>query len=546
MAVGWRNHLGLRDHPLIRWILLEHTAEQQAALRHESMGVNGTRTTLTRGVALFLFAMCMLGIVVSSMDSSTAGSLAKVVLGMFCLLIFLVIDGSPESLGIALFMGFEAMAMAIPSGWVPVSDLGWFAAQHQGALSHFCYQMGDLLKIYYFFMLARVGKPDVRPWLFWTVVLSVPYGFLREYGADVGWDWMNEISRWRDTIAGGSGLIVCLRAWLIVRAHKMPWRKASLLTGAFAAFIEVSKSWIVHSSVYENSEWLKMTYSVFEADLAYIYAFSVFFNISTLENRVSSLSKAQAKARIIEHEMQIGQIVQKSLLGNPVIPPGVALSCHHEAAVYVSGDTYYAHWDKTDDVFTFLLNDVTGHGVQAALKASACNVLAKTIWDSETRARPESVGDGQRLIEFDRLTRKMLLEMNDEGDFNAFIGAEFSMRDGRVMMYRSNFSLPILIQPVDTAASGSRSTRWVPTAIPLQNRVVSSVDIKRGSFIVFMSDGIMDSTRHLKAFFRYLRENLPSGDISAAHVNEAIMAFHSRLRLRNHDDRTLIVFRWLP
>lgn len=472
------------------------------------------------------------------------GQVAKIVLALFCLLLFLIVDSSPESLGLALFMGFEAAAMGVGSGYLP---LGFFGINDTTIFTHFCYQMGDLLKIYFLLQMARVGSTRAMPWLVWGAVVSIPYAIFRQYAATNDIFWAYKLSLGRDTLVAVIGGAACLRSLWLLRRQSLPWRKTALVIAALAGAYEGVNSWLAHSDAIRIHSELQTLYTVFQANCGYLFALSTFLNISTLENRVRSLTASKARAEQIERELEIGQIVQQALLKPPALPDTIEIACHHEAALYVSGDTYYAHWDEKDKVVAFMVNDVTGHGVQAALKASACNVLAKTIWEND-KVRPENPGDGSRFVEYDRLTQKLLVEMNTVPDFNSLVGAEFSTETGLLSVYRSNFTFPVLISPkiaLDDDFEPTLGDLWTPELIASHNQAVDRRIIKRGSFVLFMSDGFMESSRDYKAFTAYLRRALASRDANATveTITDLVVKYEGFDR-RIIDDRTLLVFQW--
>jgi hypothetical protein len=482
----------------------------------------------------------------SSGAAGKMGHLTKIVLALFCLLLFLIVDSSPESFGLALFMGLEAAAMGIGEGWMP---LGLVGIDSPTLIVHYFYQMGDLLKLYFLFQVARLGSTNAMPWLVAGTIVSIPYAFFMLYAADNSIAWAFKIARTRDTIVGGVGALVCLRAFFLLRGKGLPWRQAALLVAASAAAFEVINTWIAHSDLTRVFPAMKTTFTVLQANCGYLFALSTFLNISTLENRVKSLTKAKARADEIEREMEIGQIVQKSLLKAPELPDGIAMACHHEAALYVSGDTYYANWDKKHGIFTFLVNDVTGHGVQAALKASACNVLAKTIWENDQVDLKLTYGDGSRLAEFDRVTDKLLVEMNSTPDFNSLIGAEFTMATGELVVYRSNFTFPILITPAMSFGPDMEPVLgefWKPEVLICRNREITRRVVPRGSFLLFLSDGFMESSRDSKLFAQYMRQQLSARDtaVDCGMITEMVLKFDGFSRRKVVDDRTLLVFQW--
>lgn len=479
--------------------------------------------------------------------AGSMGHLSKIVLAIFCLLLFLIVDSSAESYGLALFMGFEAAAMGIGEGWLPIGYLG---IDRVPVFVNFFYQMGDILKLFFLMQMARVGKVSAVPWLIIGAVVSVPYGFFMEYAGQHDITWVYKIPRSRDTFVGVVGAAVCLAAVYAIRGKSLPWRRAALLIAATAAAFEVINTWIAHSDLMRIYPQMKTLFTVFQANCGYLFALSTFLNISTLENRVKSLTAAAARADAIERELEIGQIVQRALLRPPELPGTVDLLCHHEAALYVSGDTYYAHWDRTRHVVSFLVSDVTGHGVQAALKASACNVLAKTLWEVDPTGQIDrfGAGEGRRLAELDRLTQKLMVEMDAIPDFNSLCGCEFNLQTGRLAIYRSNFTFPIVVSPreaFDEHEAPVLGEFWAPEVVASRNQEIVFKQLKRGSFVLLMSDGFMESSRDYKQFNEYLRRQLAHREtnVTVKSMTDMILR-HEAFNRKLTDDRTLMVFQW--
>jgi|GEM_PF-1281148 len=478
-----------------------------------------------------------------SAGSGATGMVAKIAIAMFCLLLFLIIDSSPESLGLALFMGFEAAALGVGEGWIVLGPL----SEHKSALNHFFYQMGDIMKLYFMLQIARISQKSASTWLVVGIALSVPYGLFREYAGVAGWGWTYLLSLWRDTIVGTIGGLACLRVAVSLRGQKLPWRMVALVLAGVAGFGEVVASWTAHSKAIAVDPFFQTMFTIIQGNVGYIFALSTFINISTLENRVRSLSKAQARAQEIERELDIARNVQRSLLLPPRLPDGVSLSCYQEAALYVSGDTYFVNHDEAGKKFTWLLNDVTGHGIQAALKASACNVLAKTLWGQKSEASNNV--PGFNLKRFDTMTQEVLVEKDRTPDFNSLISAEFNMDSGELSIYRSNFSFPILIRPSTNVKNANEPVLgefWTVNLITTPNQQIFTMPIPRGTFLMFLSDGFLESSRDLKKFTAYLRRKLApyAGEIHVNSLNEFALSYEGFAVNTKNDDRTLLIFQW--
>jgi len=492
----------------------------------------------------------------SSGAVGSMGTVAKIVLALFCLMLFLIVDSSPESVGLALFMVFEAVALGVGRDWIPLDMLG---IGHKMVITNTFYQMGDILKIYFFLQLARVGTPRVMPWILWGFAVSIPYGFFMEYAHLNSFTWQYKIPRTRDTLAGTIGFVVCLHSLIALRNKPLPWRKSALLIGITAALVEISKSWISHSDLITIFPLVATVVAIMEANLGYIYALSTFLNISTLENRVATLTEEKSKANEIQKQMELGQSLQKAFLKLPALPNSVKFSCYHKAAVYVSGDTYFVHWNESQNVVTFLLNDVTGHGIQAALKAFAGNIIAKTVWvDSPLDPRRVVQRRKQQsgMERYDKLVDELLCHIDPEEteDFNALLGAEFEVDTGELKLYRANYNFPFVVQPdfdwtLDLENSEDIERKWTFNKVSVPNRQVKTLDLKPGGFVIFISDGYIETSRDELSFLRSLKKaiSMNSQNVNSESLKKNIIdwALATNKDLI-HDDQTVMVFQYTP
>ena len=484
--------------------------------------------------------------------SGKMGHLSKVVLALFCLMLFLIIDSSPESLGLALFMGFEAVAMGTSEGWMP---LGWIGLEQNQVLTNFCFQMGDIMKLYFLMQIARTGGVSPLPWLVIGAAVSLPYGFFMQYAAEQSMSWTYLIPRTRDTITAGLGAIFCFITLWKIRGQKLPWRFLALIFAGVAGVGEVLNSWLIHSDLARVVPELRTFFTVTQANIGYLFALSTFFNISTLENRVKILTSEKESTNEIRRQLELSHTVQKSFLALPVLPDEINIAWSHEAATYVSGDTYFVHWDELQSSLTVLLNDVTGHGVQAGLKAFACNIIAKTLWcESGTldfRRKGDRRRQQSRLEKFDGLVERLLCNQTVPPDFNAMIGLEFALRDKKFTVYRVNYNFPLLIEPTFEWEDGNLPptiTTWQVRNLSMNNRTLTSYDIKPGSMLILISDGLIDSPRDRAGLVRSMTKDFKSreGYLSAEAVKNAALKWTTENSVKTVDDRTMVVIQWDP
>jgi serine phosphatase RsbU (regulator of sigma subunit) len=274
-------------------------------------------------------------------------------------------------------------------------------------------------------------------------------------------------------------------------------------------------------------------YYVLETHTPYLFALSTFINISTLEARVKSLSIEVAEAREIEKDMALGQTIQKSFMQTPFLPERFGFAHQNEAAVYVSGDIFFVHWDEERQVLTAILNDVTGHGVQAALKASICTAMAESIWaNKHVRGTDDPVSS---LEIYDRRLHAFMDKINSMGEVVSIVGCEFDERAQVLRLYRVHGVFPVVI------ARKPDGSGYTIAVVPLQSGVRFEIPWPEDSFVLLMSDGLVDSSRTMRKLYLYLHQHL---DVTTESFDEADIKglfFQFSGFEKVADDKTLLV-----
>jgi hypothetical protein len=457
--------------------------------------------------------------------------MSRVLIAVFALMLFLFLDSAPETLGLALFLGFEALAMGIGQEWI---SLHW-----NPFVINYCYQMGDIFRLYFFLQLARVIKPGATKWLFYGTLLSIPYGIAKQMETRWGIEGLAIIPRFRDSFAGTVGALACLRTlWGIRRLH-LPWRRVALVLGALGSIQQVLSPLTHYLPHLTDSTAFQGFYLVFEALSVYVLALATFTNISTLENRVKQMSTAKVRSDLIEQEMELGRSVQKAFLNIPKMPREFEVVAIHEAAVYVSGDLYFVDWDEIDQRLVVLISDVTGHGVQASLKAVACFMVARTLWaPKQAQAlRNEFSSPKSKFATYHRQSEELLSAFGSVPDIPAFGGIEFYPRQQRAFLYRSNFHLPLIVEPNDSGG-------WAIVSHNIQVGESVSYRMKPGTLIAFFSDGFVDGSRQYSRLAKFVGHDLAGFDGKASTLRNLFTAFNDQNTHRPNDDRTLIVVSW--
>lgn len=485
-------------------------------------------------------------------STSQVGLVARVVLAVFVLLLFIIIESSPEALGLALFMGFEACAlttsfMDLKRFWITSDvDLNFFI--------HYSNAMGDVFRLYFFMQLCRIVKPEPVKWIAWASVYSAIYGVLRHYNIDFGYpNWAQHHIAQRDMLSSTVGFILCFNTIRHLWNRKLPWRIWALSLAGIAA----TANWLSAAPIYlpflreigDSVVGYNALISAVNANSAFLFALSTFINISTLENRVKVLSREKARAEAMEKEMELGRSVQTSFQKVPDLPPDMKISIHYHAAAYVSGDSYFVHWNEPAEIMTFLLNDVTGHGIQAALKAFACNIVARSVWNRPWIKNDRRLEDSM-LRKYDQAVTELIHADGEVPDFNAMVGVEF-VRDRKLLkVYRVNYSFPIIVSPdfEFTDLTQGDGAGWQTREISAGNQNVTEIGIREGSFVILVSDGFAENVRQRKSLIDALKKSVANAGrtLDENSLLSTALAWEAQKEVGSQDDKTVLVFQWNP
>lgn len=234
------------------------------------------------------------------------GYLTRHMMGIFVILLFLFIDGSPETLGLGLFLGCEAVARSL--------DYQWLSLPHSLALQHYLFQMGDIFRLFFALQLARIGPKNLWPWIKWGSVISIPYGMAMEL-SPLFFDVISpHIRTLRDLVGGLFCSWICWRVAAAIAKDRLPLRVIALCIAALA-FLESPATilWDVTQNGH-ISELTRVSLGFYRTLSYYLFALSTFINISTIEHRVRVLSSAKAEQRLqgIREEQRVYEAIAKT------------------------------------------------------------------------------------------------------------------------------------------------------------------------------------------------------------------------------------------
>ncbi len=287
------------------------TLYQQRNLSHPT---DGNRNVLSVSICIILLLMMVTALfhveyssIYPNVHSSyPTGYLTRHVMGIFVIMLFLFIDGSPETLGLGMFLGYESVARAI--------DYQWLSVPYPIAVQHYLFQMGDIARIFFAIQLARIGPKQLWPWIKYGSAISVPYALAMEFSPYFVDQVSTDIRIFRDVIGGFFGAMVCGRVAFAIWKENLPLRIIAL-TIATIAFLEspVNLLWDIsqHGHI---SELTRVSLGFYRTLSYYLFALSAFINISTIEHRVRALSSAKAEQRLqgIREEQRVYEAIAKT------------------------------------------------------------------------------------------------------------------------------------------------------------------------------------------------------------------------------------------
>lgn len=270
--------------------------------------------------------------------------------------------------------------------------------------------------------------------------------------------------------------------------------------------------------------------------LVLVFILAVFTNviIYSLIKRIRDREKTLKKMNDeIMADLQLGVQVQRALQYVPRLPRNLDFVTYQKAAKFVSGDLCFTFWNSALHLFTFMIIDVNGKGIQAALKAAAFSSIAKSVWTS----RDSYGGDQDRFDIFVKAADRFIQSTDFNHDFLAVVGCEFNIKTNEVSIYRLNYTSPFKLE---LDGSGSRQGL---SRINIPNGETVKTTLEANQALVLLGDAFLESSRSEKKIVREIKNYLaqPSGDVAARKIADVIMA--TDLGAVKEDDQTILILK---
>lgn len=259
----------------------------------------------------------------------TVSSLTRHVIAIVALLMFLLIDGSPETLALGLFFGCESIAESLSiASSIPATDVMTLSTIYFD-------QMASIFRLYFACQIARISTKHLNPWLILGSILTSLYLVI-----------VALLPTFRDSISvffetttqlavGLLGSFICCRVAMMISPKNLPWRVAALLIATLGFLANplmvaadlsydgnIPSSVVIELQIYQHVSYV-------------LFTLAALVNMSTVENRIKALSSAKARERLerMKEEQRVHEAIAKTtqMLAHDVRKPFSLLKAYAES-----------------------------------------------------------------------------------------------------------------------------------------------------------------------------------------------------------------------
>ena len=207
--------------------------------------------------------------------------------------------------------------------------------------------------------------------------------------------------------------------------------------------------------------------------------------LSTFSDNVDALASSEAERMAVDRELDIARSIQESL--QPELPPrfehqvAMEIAAVNLAARHVGGD-FYDYWILDEEHLAFMLGDVSGKGVPAALFMAVTRTTIRMVAGRER--------DPAQIL---ALTNQYLQEDNRQGLFVTLFLGVCNVKTGK-LHYANAGHHPAIIKP----ASGpmhieGEATGTILGTLPEAEWETKSIQMKPGDHFILYTDGLTEA-----------------------------------------------------
>jgi len=256
-----------------------------------------------------------------------------------------------------------------------------------------------------------------------------------------------------------------------------------------------------------------------------------------LKQHINDLTEATAARERLQRELEIAQHIQESML-----PKNIGAGTHPfelhallRPARVVGGDLY-SYFVRSDGRLCFMIGDVSGKGIPAAL------FMARTITSANSRA-----AEVERPEQLLRQVNADLCVGNDECMFVTLLCGILDLTSGRLMLASAGHDAPICLgeggaEQIEVETGGPLGLYPDMTFPPIQAQLVP------GETVVLYTDGVTEALDPDGTLYgeQRLFDTLAQCDRQPAGAIEAVVADVAKFTrdAAQSDDLTLLALHW--
>ena len=204
-------------------------------------------------------------------------------------------------------------------------------------------------------------------------------------------------------------------------------------------------------------------------------------NMAAVKITNARLLEAEQVRLRMAHELATATRIQRTLLPEPPEVPGWAIAARLETCHEVGGDLFDFH-PRADGTLVFLLGDVSGKGMGAALLMSSALSSARTLY--------EACADPAELVT--RLNAVMVRSVEPGRFLTLFLGM-LDPGSGRLRYVNAGHNPPMLLRAGDVRRLEEGG---VPVGVLSDARYAAGeTTLERGDLLVLFTDGIPEAMR---------------------------------------------------
>ncbi len=212
-----------------------------------------------------------------------------------------------------------------------------------------------------------------------------------------------------------------------------------------------------------------------------------------IKDYITNLDRANSEKKLMEEELQIAKDIQTSALPK-IFPPypdrkNFDIFASMTPAKEVGGD-FYDFFFVDENKFAFLIADVSGKGVPAALFMMSAKTLIKNL--AQTKLSPAEM-----------LTRvnKELCKDNEKSYFVTLFYVQVDLKTGEAQYVNAGHNPPLLKRNGGEFEYFKTSPNFVLGAFDALEYKSGSVQLNAGDVFFLYTDGVTEAQNYSKEFF---------------------------------------------